>query len=224
MHVDFSYIYCQLSMRLKRKIPPFVFGVSVGLIIGIAFFVFKLNDLFDRLRQSASEKITVIEQPVKVLKEESGKVRKDGERFKINLGKKSRVNYKEVDSLLAEDSHINIAKDELLSVKNIKVIRIGEKNSRDTAAARLASVDESAGNSDLYFVEFWKTPLNSKGYRFTRNKVMLYGFPDYSNVLLYEVDNSYYLKSSEQVYKLFYGADFRKLEKVLDSDLLAKLN
>ena len=57
-------------MRLKRKIPTFVFGVSIGLIIGVAFFVFKINDLFDRIKTSASEKITVIEQPVKNIPED----------------------------------------------------------------------------------------------------------------------------------------------------------
>jgi len=212
-------------MRLKRKIPPFVFGLSVGLIIGVAFFVFKLSDLFDRLRQSASEKITVIEQPIKVVTPEREKIKKDGERFKINLSKKAKVNYNEVDSMLAEDSRINIATDQLVYVKNVKVIRIGEhSNGKDSLAAKLANADSQLANSDLYFIEFWKTPLNSKGYRFTRNKVLLYGFLDYNNVLLYEVDNSFYLKSADQVYKLFYGADFRKLERVLDTDLLAKLN
>lgn len=211
-------------MRLKRKIPAFVFGVSVGLVIGIAFFVFKLNDLFDRVRQTATEKITVIEQPVKVVEKEQTRVKKDGERFKININKKNKVNYKEVDSLISEQDHITVATDELLSVKTVKLIRIGERRSAsDSLAAKLANVDES-GSSNLYFIEFWKTPLNSKGYKFTKNKVMLYGFPDFASATLYAVDNSYYLKSANQVYKLFYSPEFKRLEKVLDSDLLAKLN
>jgi hypothetical protein len=41
---------------------------------------------------------------------------------------------------------------------------------------------------------------------------------------MYELDNSYYIKSSDQVYKLFYGADFRSLERVVDTGLLAKIN
>jgi hypothetical protein len=213
-------------MRLKRKIPTFIFGVSIGLVIGVAFFVFKLNDLFDRLRVAATEKVTVIEQPVKIVHPEEETVKKDRERFKIRLGKKAKVNYKEVDSILAEDSRINIATDELLSIKNVKVIRIGDNIAgHDTLAAKLANVeDKKNSTSDLYFIEFWKTPLNSKGYRFTKNKIMLYGFMDVNNVLLYQLDNSFYLKSSDQVYKLFYGSEFKKLERVLDSELLARIN
>ncbi len=30
-------------MRFKYKIPPFVFGVSIGLLVGVAFFIFKID-------------------------------------------------------------------------------------------------------------------------------------------------------------------------------------
>lgn len=211
-------------MRLKRKIPTFIFGVSIGLIIGVAFFVFKINDLFDRLKSSASEQITVIEQPVKNIPEnEANNKKKSRDRFKIDLSKSSKVDYKEADSLIALDSKITIATEELMSVKNVKVIQIGDNAAgKDSLVSKLAHVEEN--NSDLYFIEFWKTPLNSRGYRFSKNKVMLYGFVDFNNVLLYELDNSYYIKCSDQVYKLFYGGDFKQLERVVDTDLLARIN
>lgn len=210
-------------MQIKRKIPTFVFGLSIGLIIGVGFFVFKITDIFNTLKNSAKEQITVIEQPVKNNSEEEKEKQKNKQRFKINIGNSGKVNYKEVDSLIKQDSELNVATDELLSVKNVKVIKIGDTNSgSDTLAADLAGVKENSSN--LFFVEFWKTPLNSKGYRFTKNKIMMYGFIDFNNVVLYELDNSYYIKCSDQVFKLFYGGDFRPLERVVDTDLLAKIN
>ncbi|MDX2173518.1 MAG: hypothetical protein SFY56_10370 [Bacteroidota bacterium] len=210
-------------MQIKRKIPTFVFGLSIGLIIGVGFFVFKITDIFNTLKNSAKEQITVIEQPVKNSSEEEKENQKNKERFKINLGNSTKINYKEVDSLIKQDSELNVATDELLSVKNVKVIKIGDTNSgSDTLAANLAGVKENSTN--LYFIEFWKTPLNSKGYRFTKNKVMMYGFIDFNNVVLYELENSYYIKCSDQVFKLFYGSDFKPLERVVDTDLLAKIN
>ncbi len=210
-------------MRFTRKIPTFVFGLSIGLIVGVGFFVFKINDIFNNMKDAAKSQITVVEQPVKNADKESEEKRKDKERFKINLRKTAKVNYSEVDSLIRESSEINIATDELLSVKNVKIIRISPNfSSGDSLAAAVAGVKENS--SDLYFIEFWKTPLNSKGYRFSKNKILLYGFMDYNNVSLYELDNSYYIKSSDQVYKLFYGADFRSLERVVDTGLLAKIN
>ncbi len=210
-------------MRFSRKIPTFVFGLSIGLLVGVGFFVFKINDLFNKMKDSAKSQITVVQQPVKNTDDEDEVKKKDKERFKINLGKTNKVNYSEVDSLIRDNSEINIATDEMLSIKNVKIIRISPTASaNDSLAADIAGVKDNA--SDLYFIEFWKTPLNSKGYRFSKNKVMLYGFMDYNNVSLYELDKSYYIKSSDQVYKLFYGSDFRSLERVVDSDLLAKIN
>ncbi|MBL7911481.1 MAG: hypothetical protein JNJ41_10545 [Bacteroidia bacterium] len=210
-------------MRFSRKIPTFVFGLSIGLLVGVGFFVFKINDLFNKMKDSAKSQITVVQQPVKNTDDEDEVKKKDKERFKINLGKTNKVNYSEVDSLIRDNSEINIATDEMLSIKNVKIIRISPTvSANDSLAADIAGVKDNT--SDLYFIEFWKTPLNSKGYRFSKNKVMLYGFMDYNNVSLYELDKSYYIKSSDQVYKLFYGSDFRSLERVVDSDLLAKIN
>ena len=206
---------------MKRKIPTFVFGVSIGLLVGIGFFVLKINDLFNKLKESASEKITVIEKTVDTTDEDEKT--KNNNRFKINFKKSTKINYSEVDSLIKEDSGINIASDELLTVKNIKIIQIGEFiPSKDSSDIQKTRLDDT--NSDLYFVEFWKTPLNSKGYRFTKNKIMLYGFDDFSNLTLYEIDNSFYIKSSDQVYKLLYSSEFKQLDRVLDSELLAKIN
>jgi len=210
-------------MRFSRKIPTFVFGLSIGLLVGVGFFVFKINDLFNKMKDSAKSQITVVEQPVKTEDKEDEEKRKNKERFKINLGKSEKVNYSEVDSLIRDNTDINVATEELLSVKSVKIIHINPaENENDSLAAEIAGVKEKT--SDLYFIEFWKTPLNSKGYRFSKNKVLLYGFLDYSSVSLYELDNSYYIKSSDQVYKLFYGADFKSLERVVDSGLLAKIN
>lgn len=206
---------------MKRKIPTFVFGLSIGLLVGIGFFVLKINDLFNKLKESASEKITVIEKTVDTTDEDEKTKNKN--RFKINFKKSTKINYSEVDSLIKEDSGINIASDELLTVKNIKIIQIGEFiPSKDSSDIQKTRLDDT--NSDLYFVEFWKTPLNSKGYRFTKNKIMLYGFDDFSNLTLYEIDHSFYIKSSDQVYKLLYSSEFKQLDRVLDSELLAKIN
>ena len=207
--------------KLKRKIPTFVFGLSIGLLVGIGFFVLKVNDLFNKLKESASEKITVIEKTVNTTDEDEKT--KNNNRFKINFKKSTKINYSEVDSLIKEDSDINIASDELLTVKNIKIIQLGEFiPSKDSSDIQKTRLDDT--NSDLYFVEFWKTPLNSKGYRFTKNKIMLYGFDDFSNLTLYEIDHSFYIKSSDQVYKLLYSSEFKQLDRVLDSELLAKIN
>ncbi len=207
-------------LNIKRKIPSFVFGLSIGLLIGVAYFVFEFNSIFASIKTSIKEQAVVTEKKVEE-KSNENYTSKDS-RFKINLGKTNKVNYKEVDSLIKTTNDIKVASEEFLSVKNIKLISFNNNNYNDSTLANLAEVKND--KNDLYFVEFWKTPLNSKGYRFTKNKIMLYGFVDHVNVELYELDSNYYIKCSDQVFKLFYSSDFKPLEKVVDAELLAKIN
>lgn len=208
---------------MKRKIAPFIFGITIGLLIGAAFFIFKINDWFTKLRETANDNITVIEQPVKHVEPEPEKKRPPRPKFKINLGKGNEVNYQEVDSIIRQDSRINIATDELLSAKNVKVIKIADNNAEQDSAAVLAEIEQNAAPESMQ-VEFWKTPLNSRGYRFSKRKLVLYGFPDFSDVLLYQFEKEYFLRASDQVYKLEYTAEFKSPERVTDPELLVKLN
>ena len=202
-------------MRLKRKIPTFVFGVTVGIILGGAFFIFKINDIFNKFKDNAKSEITVIEQQVSEEKEEGKKSTKNKERFKIKTGPASKLNYKEVDSLIASSSDVNVAREEMLTVKSLKAIHVTDS---PTASDSLSRRD------DPFFVEFWKTPLNTKGYKFTKNRILLYGFVDFNSVLLFELNGTFYIRSNDQVYKIDPSASFSPLEKVIDSELLARLN
>lgn len=75
---------------VQKKIPTFIFGVSIGLLIGVAFFVFKINDVFNRLKDSGKGQITVIEQPVKNVNPDENKTIKNNSRYKINLGQSKK--------------------------------------------------------------------------------------------------------------------------------------
>lgn len=208
-------------MRFKRKIPAFIFGVTIGLLVGIGFFIFKLDDYFRRMRSGNTEKIKIIEKTVQKQQPEV-KVEKREVRPSINTNQSPEVNYDEVDNMLQEDEGITVAKEELITVKNIKVIDL-DNAMKDTLTGQLAGVT-SNDFPDMFFVEFWKTPLNSKGYRMTRNRVILYGQEDFSNLTIYKVDENFYLKNEEQVYKLSAGTDFKPMERVSDTNLLARIN
>lgn len=208
-------------MRFKRKIPAFIFGVTIGLLAGLGFFVFKLDDYFKRMRSGNTEKIKIIEQTVEKQQPEKAVVKREP-KAPVNTSKSPDINYSEVDALLKDDESINVAKEELISIKNIKVIDL-DNTQKDTLTGQLAGVT-SDDYPNVFFVEFWKTPLNSKGYRMTRNRVILYGLDDFSNLTIYKVDDNFYLKNEEQVYKLSAGTEFKPMERVSDSSLLARIN
>lgn len=208
-------------MRIKRKIPSFVFGVSIGLLIGVAFFLFKVDSIFSKLKNSiAGNKITVIEK--KSDSDEAKEKARNKERFKIKTNYNTKVNYKEVDSLINADNDINMAADKLVSIREIKIIDLSDQKNGDTLAKHMAGV--TTKESENYILEFWRTPLNSKGYRFMKNKIMLYGFIDHNNILLIGLYGKYYIKSFEIVHELQNTQDFMPFVKVNNPDVLSKID
>ncbi len=212
-----------MAIRFKYKIPPFVFGVTVGLLAGVAFFIFKIDDYLKKFNKPNISNIKIVER----VEAKSSKDTKDSEGSKskhqgINTKKSPSINYAEVDKLIKEED-VSVAAEELLSVKNIKVINLDTKEKKDTLVGQLAGVI-SNDYPDMFFVEFWKTPLNSKGYRMTHNRVILYGLSDFSNITIYKVDGNFYLKDEDVVYKISSGTEFKPMELVNDSQLLAKIN
>lgn len=211
-------------MRFKRKIPSFVFGVSIGLLAGVAFFIFKIDDYLKKFNKPSIDNIKIVEQAVSENHSKEQKKEAKAERKpSINTKNSPDINYSEVDALLKEEETITVAQEELLSVKNIKVIDLDGNAKRDTLTGQLAGVT-SNDYPNMFFVEFWKTPLNSKGYRMTRNRVILYGLSDFSNITIYKVDDNFYLKDDDVVYKISSGTEFKPMELVNDSELLAKIN
>jgi hypothetical protein len=214
-----------IKMKFKYKIPPFVFGVSIGLLVGVAFFMFKIDDYIKKINKPTIDNIKIVEEkaPENTDHEKEEKTKPERKPNTINTKNSPNINYNEVDALLRGDEAINVAKEELLSVKNIKVINLDVRAKKDTLTGQLAGVT-SAEYPNLFFVEFWKTPLNSKGYRMTRNRVILYGLSDFSSITIYKVDDNYYLKNDDIVYKISAGTEFKPMELVNDSELLARIN
>ncbi len=216
-------------MRFKRKIPSFVFGLSLGLLIGIAFFLFKLDAIFSKMRIAAgSDKVTVIEH--KIGDKELERRKRDKERFKIKTNDNDSTrnfneSYNQADSsqTLSDTERLNIAVDELLSSRSIKIISLTENNNGDSLATLAAGVRYNQP-PESFQLEFWRTPLNSKGYRFYKNKIMLYGLNDHANIMLYQLNGKYFIKSFEMVYELKNNQDFQPLIRVNNSELLAKLD
>ncbi len=213
-----------IKMKFKYKIPPFVFGVSVGLLVGVAFFIFKIDDYIKKINKPTIDNIKIVERTIPTdVREEKDAKQEHEKTITINTKNSPSINYNEVDALLKEEEAINVATEELLSVKNIKVINLDAKTKKDTLTGQLAGVT-SSDYPNLFFVEFWKTPLNSKGYRMTRNRVILYGLSDFSSITIYKVEDNYYLKNDDVVYKISSGTEFKPMELVNDTELLARIN
>lgn len=123
------------------------------------------------------------------------------------------------DSAYTGSEKYEVLKEELISVKNlyVKTLVPNPKTSEaDSLAASLAEVKTPEAD-DFFMIEFWKTPLNSKGYKMTRSRLLIYGYLEKPDLALVKKDDLYYLRNNNMVYKLSYSAEFKPLERSTDS-------
>jgi hypothetical protein len=139
----------------------------------------------------------------------------------------SLISFNDVtDSAYINSDNYQVLKEELISVKNIYVktiTPIEKTNTADSLAASLAGVSNPSPE-EFFMIEFWKTPLNSKGYKMTRSRLLIYGFPEKTDLALVKKNDNYYLRNNKMIYRLNYSSEFKPLERSPESDVSGMFN
>ena len=203
-------------MRFREKISVFIFGLTVGLLAGCLFFIFKLDSYVRKFDVNLlSQKTNVIEQIVSNESTQNKKTSSENKSTEKTTIKKETKNqslfsFNDVnDSSYASSEKYEVLKEELISVKNLyvkTVTPIEKTSSTDSLAAALAEVSTPAAN-DFFMIEFWKTPLNSKGYKMTRSRLIIYGYTEKPDLALIKRNDDYFLRNNNIIYKLNYSAE-----------------
>ena len=223
--------------RFGQKLQIFIFGLTVGLLIGCLIFIFKLDDYFAKFSFSDSKnKGTVIEEVVKpepeqVISKENNKQTNKTAKAKTSNPQDSLASNSgsSINNTFLEEAeeNINVLKEELIGVKNIVVKDFDNsklyKNSSDSLISVMSGINEGKRN-DFFMIEFWKTPLNSKGYKMSRNRLLIYGLPEKEDVSIVKMDDNYYFKNNATIYKINYSNEFKPMEKITEGPILEKFN
>lgn len=122
---------------------------------------------------------------------------------------------------------IIVRKDELINSKIIEVNNLNplafRNNAKDSMIMKMSGLQEDKTASTEFFnVEYWQSPLNYKGYKMSKNKIVVYGILNSEIQKIIKVDDLLYFKNSTGVYKLEYSSDFKPYEKINDEALLIK--
>lgn len=220
----------------REKITPFTFGLSIGLLAACLFFIFKLDDYIRRIDfSSLAQKNRVTEE---VVKPAAGKDTEKTEKEEKPSHKKSEpapekretqpfISVNNInDSAYTESETYRVLKEELQSVKNIyvKMLNPGPKTtSKDSLVASLAGIT-LPDEKEFFMIEFWKTPLNSKGYKMTRSRLLIYGYNEGKDLQLVKDEDRYYLRNNNIIYNLSYSAEFKPLERSSENGISEKFN
>ncbi|MGZ3866987.1 MAG: hypothetical protein ACXVNR_11675 [Bacteroidia bacterium] len=175
-----------------------------------------------------NQKKNISEEVVKPKTEEGKEEKQTTKKTEVPVKKTNTlsVSYSTNDSSYASGENYRVLKEEMVSVKNVyvKILEPKEKTgSSDSLIASLAGIT-NPDEKDFFMIEFWKTPLNSKGYKMTRNRILIYGYNDNVDVCIIKLNDNYYLRNNSQVYKLNYSSDFKPLERVDDAAVAGKFN
>ncbi len=123
-----------------------------------------------------------------------------------------------------ETEDIYVAKDRRLHVKKVQNPRPSEQEpSRYPELDSILGKSASHYDTSTIFIEFWETPLQSKGYLKGKNKIILYGITLHNFVSLKYYNNVVYLKYLNQYYPLEFTSEFKSLKPVSDLALIEEL-
>lgn len=111
---------------------------------------------------------------------------------------------------------IVIAKDELLFTRIIKVEGINGNESKKDAALDSLLINDKTKKPPANFikVEFWRSPINYKGYKYSNNKLVLFGIYIYEDASLEIRNNKLYLNYANTFYLIEKADDFQPLMAV----------
>jgi hypothetical protein len=124
------------------------------------------------------------------------------------------------------NDNIVISKDELLFTKLIKVT--GQyKNVNDSYELDSILTDQRVANKKDHGaikVEFWRSPINYKGYKFDDVKLVVFGMLEFNNLSLISHDNDLFIKYNKEYYPVEQTDDFKLLVPIKNYILIKELN
>lgn len=125
------------------------------------------------------------------------------------------------DDRLSDDGLV-VKKDELLFSKFMEIIEINTSgNPADSTNSYGSRNRQIAGRM---WIEFWRSPLNYRGYKFGRNKLVVYGISEYEGLRILKLKEDLFLKYNTSYFKISNTDDFMPFNKVIDELTLIELN
>lgn len=229
----------------KEKSYGFIIGILVGLIVAGGFFIFKLDDYFKELsfyksvsntfssdsktaEPNVPEVTTTKSNEVKKKKKEAViTVDKNGEDEKIVNADSTKIAKDSLTLVNPNSDEVVVRKDELLSTKTLDVINldpVAKMNGKDSLLQKVSGIKDDRSSSKQYLnIEFWSSPLNYKGYKMSKYKLILYGVSSPDGLKIYRLEDVTYLKSSYFVYRLDATGEFKPYERITDESILNRL-
>jgi len=213
----------------------FLSGIFFGILAALGLVFLLLNDFNPVRFFSDSSPVTSCDTVVILSSGKSKRTKSPDEPMKVT-DKTENSSYPDsisvtpdkfadtLKTILAEyQPEIVVKRDELLDTKQVELIQIAKVNRLNTSDSLLRNFQGEPNNRPEYRIEFWKSPVNFKGFKFIRNAVITYGLDPTESIKLYELNEKRYLKYGAQVYRLYITDKFEPFTRITDEQLIKQL-
>ena len=107
---------------------------------------------------------------------------------------KNHISKDSLASASVNSDDIIVRKDELLSTKTFEVINLNPSanrtNAKDSLLQKVSGIKDDKNNSQQFFnIELWQSPLNYKGYKMSKYKIILYGIESSDGLKIVKLDD-----------------------------------
>jgi hypothetical protein len=124
--------------------------------------------------------------------------------------------------------NIPIKKDRLIYAKSFTIQGIDLFNNDDPNKIDSLLTDNKASTlnkfKNIIRVEFWKSPVNYKGYKTGKNKLVLFGFDQFNMITFKMLNKTLYLKYMSDYYQVDKTSEFKSLVSINNKNILKQLN
>lgn len=204
-----------------------VLGLLLGFFLGSTMVYWQFNRQNDRIIKETVEKVLAIfsenstDSRLIITGEESDEESEsepaDHENSNDLLG--SVLNFENTQSPLSVSNEVenySLARDKLIHSRVIKVSVT--KPAKSESVTTLDSVlGNTTNNSDeqVFYVEFWESPLNSVGYKMSKTRIVFYGIKTFELAEIYHHKEKFYLQYMNDFYPLEFTNTFKPLKQQL---------
>jgi len=131
-------------------------------------------------------------------------------------------------TVTSEDENIVVKQDQLLIATTMIVEDKSEEGKEVDESLSKGAVEHMNPAADLpekeeppssFVIEFWVSPINYRGYKMSKNKLVLFGIEEPDAVKLYRVNDGIYMSYLKEYYRLNDTFDFMSYQKLKEAEI-----
>jgi len=227
-----------MSNNPGGKTISFISGILIGVFAGLGLFFLVLIG-FNPLRfftdsnasQTQDTLVDLRKNPSEPFVKSSKQNTETAPAEIIENSQDSITSANQLDSIPISDNsnseynseEIIVKRDELIESRLLKLTIVNRNAAKGKTDSLISVFQGSGGQSIEYRIEFWRSPINYRGFKFVRNAIVTFGLDPFETSRLFQLEDKFYLKHGISVYRLFMTEKFEPFSKVIHENLIKQL-